>query len=245
MNDYIVFILCKEIHEQVLRFNNTLDKYNISYINICDVCSADIDSNLLDLGFYNLTKGPYIKKPSAWDKAFYYYIQNQNLLSGYKHFFFIEDDVYSKDYLNLVEFIIACSLYNDTNLITKKIRTKDHNPKWTHWRDYKDNFKYPSQSFNPLCRLSRVLINKIIEYKLLNNKFNFHEILIPSMCLEHELSYINYIEDDTLKSKIGKIAYNPIQIMSEITDDKIYHPVKISKDDREKSLKSLLDSRRL
>ena len=79
-------------------------------------------------------------------------------------------------------------------------------------------------------------MEKIIQYKKNNGKFNFHEILIASLCLEYNLTYINYIEHEILKKYIGNLNYNPIITIEEIADDLIHHPVKESKDFREKGL---------
>jgi len=55
--------------------------------------------------------------------------------------------------------------------------------------------------------------------------------------------YPNNIDDSLLNTYIGNIRYYPIMTESEINDELIYHPVKDSKSDREKSIVSL-DKRR-
>jgi len=242
-NNYIVFILCKDFSDRSNNYAKILSQKNIHYKIICDLCSIQNDSYLLSNGFYNLTRSPYIKKPSAWDKSFYT-ISESDLLTKYDYFYFIEDDVYSENYEALISFISDAQNTFTVDFITKKIRPKSHHPNWKHWNeDYIDEFKFPSQSFNPLCRLSHNLITKIIEYKNKYNQFNFHEILFASLCLEHNLSYINYIENNILNKYIGNFRYNPIMVESDISDHLIHHPVKDSKSDREKGVVSL-DKRR-
>lgn len=235
----LVIILCKQSSSKIQTFKLLLDKHNIPYLEVCDSYSLEQDQYLLDIGFYNLTRSPYIKKPSAWDKAFFV-INNQELINLYEYFTFIEDDVYSKEYISLIEFIIKMNHYYSDDLITKYIRPKSHYPTWQHWKEeYTKEFKFPSQSFNPICRLSSRMISKILEYRQNQNKFNFHEIIIPSLCLDNFLSYKNYIDEPILNEYIGKIQYNPILTEELILDNLIYHPVKNSANDREKSLVSL------
>lgn len=240
-NNYIVFVLCKDFSNRSNEYVKILSQKNISYRIICDLCSLDNDQKLLSNGFFNLTRSPYIKKPSAWDKAFAL-IDEYNFVKQYDHFYFIEDDVYSKGYSSLVSFILDAESNYRVDFITKKIKSQSHHPKWRHWKeDYINSLGKPHQSFNPLCRLSNKLISKILDYKNTHNTFNFHEILFASLCLENNLSYINYIDDPILKKYIGQFSYTPILTVEDINDDLIYHPVKESKQDREKNLISMLD----
>lgn len=238
MNSSLVLLLCKEKSQTVISFESALIKAKIDFRTVCDLCTISDDDFLLNIGFTNLTKSPYIKKPSSWDKAFYSIFDN-NLCDIYNYFFFIEDDVYSQNYTSLINFIIKCRTYKE-DLITKSIRPKTHHPTWRYWKDpYVNDLKFPSQSFNPLCRISNRLIEKIIEYKNRNQNFNFHEILIASLCLENNLSYINYIENRDLNKYFGKIEYSPIMTKDMIHDDLIYHPVKENINEREKPVVSL------
>lgn len=221
--------------------NNLLDsllkKNNIASTIIADKETSEIDENIKSDGFYNLTRSPYIKKPSAWDKAFYY-ISNNNLLDSYSHFFFIEDDVYSKEYDSIVKFILEAKNYK-VDFITKIIRDKSHFSEWRHWKEeYVDLFKFPSQSFNPMCCLSSKFVRLILDYKNDTGNFNFHEILFASLCREHNLTYIEYINHDVLKEYVARIAYSPIFTQDTIYDSKIYHPVKKSKDARKVQVSS-------
>jgi len=242
-NNYIVFILCKNFSNRSNEYAEALSQKDIAYRIICDLCSIEDDSKLLSDGFYNLTRSPYIKKPSAWDKSFYSIVES-DLLKQYNYFYFIEDDVYSKNYESLTSFISDAQSISTVDFITKKIRPKSHYPQWKHWQeDYINEFSDPHQSFNPLCRLSKTLIEKILYYRKHHNIFNFHEILFASLCLEYNLSHMNYIENSILNKYIGNFRYNPIILESDIKDNLIHHPVKDSKSDREKGIVSL-DKRR-
>lgn len=226
MNNRLVLVLCKNISDHIELFINKLEKNNIPHRIICDTCSLDIDKNLISHGFINLTRADHIKKPSAWDKAFYL-IHKEQLLLNYKYFFFIEDDVYSKDYDTLINFIKECNNY-DHDLITKSVRPQSHFPAWKRWQEsYVAELLIPKQSFNPICRLSDNLIEKIFQYRDTINKFNFHEVIFASLCVQYNLTYLEYINDPKLKQYIGSMAFEPIFTFDNIPNNLINHPVKL------------------
>jgi len=215
--------------------NNLLDSLlkqnNIDSKIIADQETLELDEKIKSDGFYNLTRSPYIKKPSAWDKAFYYLSKN-NLLDSYSHFFFIEDDVYSKEYDSVVKFIVEAKNYN-VDFITKQIRLNNHYSTWRYWKeDYVKLLKSPHQSFNPICCLSSQLVKLILNYKDQQGSFNFHEVLFASLCKEYSLTYLEYMNVEGLSKHIGKITYRSINTKEDILDEKIYHPVKKNKDAR-------------
>ena len=227
----LIILMTKKTNDIIKLFEHKLNELKLHNIVVCDDCTLLEDYVIKNQGYYNLTRSPHIKKPSAWDKAFYR-INSDRLLNKYDYFFFIEDDVYSKDYDLLIKFIIE-SISFDEDLITKEIRPRSHHPTWKYWKEeYINKLTYPHQSFNPLCRISKRLIETIIEYKENNGKFEFHEILFSSLCLENNLSYINYIKNETLKKYIGNIICNPIFTSDDISDNLIYHPVKKTKKER-------------
>lgn len=234
MNQSLILLLCKTRSNDIVDLENCLRKNDINFLTVCDFCTLDLDNKLSKLGFVNLTRCDYIKKPSAWDKAFYA-ISDEKLIDIYDYFFFIEEDVYSHTYNSLIKFIYECSSGFAVDLITKRIKPQSHYASWKYWKEkYVLDLKYPSQSFNPLCRLSKNLIQIILDYRMKHNTFQFHEILIPSLCLENELSHIDYLSDNILKKYIGRIEYNPILLKTDIENNLIYHPVKTSKNDRKK-----------
>jgi hypothetical protein len=226
MMNTLIVILCQNRSHYIESFIDKLQENNFSHMVICDSCSIDLDKDLVDNGFINLTRADHIKKPSAWDKAFYQ-IYHQQLLSSYEYFFFIEDDVYSTNYNALINFIKECNNHN-SDLITKSIRTQNHFPSWRRWQEqYISELLTPRQSFNPICRLSKNLVEKILQYRDTINKFNFHEIIFASLCIQYNLTYLEYIKDIKLKKYIGSMAFEPIFTFDSIPNDLINHPVKL------------------
>lgn len=211
--------------------DSLLKKNNIDGTIIADKETYESDEKIKSDGFYNLTRSPYIKKPSAWDKALYYISKNK-LLDSYSHFFFIEDDVYSLEYRFIISFIVEAKNYN-VDFITKQMRSNNHYSGWRYWKeDYVKLLKSPHQSFNPICCLSSKLVRFVLDYKDEYGSFNFHEILFASLCKEYNLTYIEYINTPNLSKYIGKVVYKPISIKEDILDEKIYHPVKKNKNAR-------------
>lgn len=225
MNNVYVFLLCYNLSDHTKLLQSKLDLADIKSCVICDSHTIDQDKYLKATGFINLTHGLHIKKPSAWDKAFYA-IHANNLTDRYDYFFFIEDDVYSKEYDTLIAFIQECESI-DSDFISKEIRPRSHHPAWRNWADpYISNLKQPRQSFNPLCRLSKNLVNHIMDYKNQYGTFNFHEIIFASLCVEHGLSYTEYMHNNRLNQYIESITFNPILTFDNLHNHKIYHPVK-------------------
>jgi hypothetical protein len=226
MSNTLIVVLCKNRSNHIELLVDKLKQNNFSHTVVCDDCSIDIDQHLISNGFINLTRADHIKKPSAWDKAFYQ-IYQQQLLSSYDHFFFIEDDVYSTNYDSLIDFIKECNKY-DSDLITKSVRKQSHFPLWKRWKEqYISELLTPRQSFNPICRLSKGLIEKIFQYRDAINKFNFHEIIFASLCVQYNLTYIEYINEVKLKTYFGSMAFEPIFTFETIPNNLINHPVKL------------------
>jgi hypothetical protein len=166
-------------------------------------------------------------KITAWEKSFYYINENK-LTNIYNNIYFIEDDVYSKNfdtYINLIKYWNTFS--ND--FISAEIKSKKEDSGWFWWSEdtkYEEYFANPYRAFNPLCRLSRRLIELILNFRKQNNGFYFHEILFSSLVVKNKLNYMDYNLDMGSKKYIGKIHFRPRILPGLITDNKLYHPVK-------------------
>lgn len=69
----------------------------------------------------------------------------------------------------------------EEELITCKYKTVEEQPDWFWWDVYAHHFKIPKRSFNPVCRLRKSLIEKILEFRIQNQGFVFHELLFASL----------------------------------------------------------------
>jgi len=207
------------------KLNNQLNHISNLFIHKKIIYDNEYEDDLLKTeGFFGLTK--MVKQPSAWDKAFYFLHNNLFLLDSFDYFFFVEDDVYSKNAQALYNFCNSCEQY-DQDLISREIYFKKENPYWHWWSRDKsyEQFNNHIRSFNPLCRLSKNLIKDILVYREKHKKFIFHEILFPCLCVDLEMKYLDM---DKIKEKefIGKFVWRPIIDVNFIQDEKIYHPVK-------------------
>ena len=206
MNDTLVVLLCQEKSKQIESFEKYLN-------NIVDTIVC-IENVALPENYHGLTR---VKpSPIAWENAFYTLFQSNN---KYKFFYFIEDDVYTKNIKVFGKLIKYYSQYTH-DLITGDIFSRNDEPSWYWWEDNGFNYK----SFNPLCRLSKKLINKIRTCHLLNNGFYFHEVMFASLAINNHYKILDYNKDNN--PYISTIRWRPVFELSEIIDNKIYHPVK-------------------
>lgn len=226
----LVIYLCRK--PDIQRINITSDYLINSGIDTISIVDHKSDHNILEKeNFTDLTCLYKNSKPlrvTSWEKCFYH-IDINNLTSQYDYFYLIEDDVYSKEPDAILSLINYFNLF-DANLISKGILPKHDSMEWNWWSrnedQYENVFKDPHKSFNPICRLSSKLIEIILAFKQTYNRFYFHEILFASLCVDNNLSYHDYTYYPEISNYIGKIHYRPKIDIQEITDSKIYHPVK-------------------
>ena len=216
MNDTLVILLCKKQKKYV----KSLQDYLQNFVETI-VCEENLSIPKNYVGLNRIKKNPML--PIAWENAFFI-LFNSHLYNRYKFVYFIEDDVYSKNFQTFLNLIDLHSNHTE-DLIASDIGSRIDQPGWYWWKD-KDVIKYYQQlkSFNPLCRLSNKLINYVEKFFLENNQFCFHETLFASLAINNNLKILYYKKDDN--PYISTIRWRPVFKLSDITDDKIYHPVK-------------------
>jgi hypothetical protein len=224
MNNTLVSFLCKSENSYTNNLSLFLQQYGYdSSIIVDDKNRYNIPDEATYCGLTKVCED----RPSSWEYSIYN-ISSHKLYHIYDYFFFIEDDVFSKQNNTFVNLI---SIWNKHNydFIAKKIRPKYQEEDWIWWKDTNNwnNFDNPYKSFNTICRVSSRLIKKIISYQKIYQKFNFHEILFISLCIENNYSFMDYEDNQDLKKYIDINRIIPelsdIQI---IHDDKLYHPYK-------------------
>ena len=216
MNNTLVILLCKKQKKYV----KSLQDYLQNFVETI-VCEENLSIPKNYVGLNRIKKNPML--PIAWENAFFI-LFNSHLYNKYKFVYFIEDDVYSKNFQTFLNLIDLHSNHTE-DLIASDIGSRIDQPHWYWWKD-KDVIKYDQQlkSFNPLCRLSNELINYVEKFFLENNQFCFHETLFASLAINNNLKILDYKKDDN--PYIAHVRYRPVYELSDITDDKIYHPVK-------------------
>jgi hypothetical protein len=219
------FILCRKRISRIEKLKEDLSKDIDTFL----ICDNEISTNTMALNkFVGLNQIGFLKnRPSAWDKTFFY-IQLNDIINKYNHFYFIEDDVYSKNNNTYRKLIKYWNTFGE-EFISKRIKNKDSNLDWCWWEKdsyYKNSFNNPYSSFNPICRLSCKLINLILEFRKKNNRFLFLEILFISVAIKNNMSYMDYDLDEKSQKYIGDIHYRPEIKIKDICDNRLYHPVK-------------------
>jgi hypothetical protein len=202
------------------RKNNYCESFVDSINNTIAIYDEEIPDKLLEEKKYCcLTET--VKKNSSWDKSIYY-IESLNLIEKYDYFYFIEDDVYSKNFQTFSFLFDILNTYNH-DFISHDIVSFEKSLKWNWWKKYR---KYKAKSYNPFCRLSKKMLELVMVFLKDNKKLIFHEVLFASLAYEHELQTLNLNEIDQYNNIFGTFQYRPLINIKDISDDKIYHPVK-------------------
>lgn len=172
-----------------------------------DILNDDIiyypnNQNLINLGYCNMHS--HIKITS-WDKVFYFF---KNItLKDNTYYWIIEDDVFiNKNKFD--DFIYTLNNFN-YDLLSFGWINKFHD-KWAWYDKYKtivyDNFLEKNRmiSINQIIRMSKNMINEIINFKNKINKFLFHEILIYSICKQSNLTHKQIKNDEIFITALEK-----------------------------------------
>lgn len=223
IKDIHALILCKSDCSYTRELNQFLQNNNISSTLVVDDSHPE-KSFLYRNGYYNFTK--ITNNPTAWERSIFN-IEIYGMYKTYQYFYLIEEDVFSLDLIAFVNFISACNNFQH-HLISKDIANKNDSLDWVWWQSSEDHqhFKYPVKSFNPICRLSSKLVQKIIEYKNYYEKLSFHEILIPSIANQFNLSILDYSTEPALQNFIGEVG-TVQQNIEDMINNKLYHPYKL------------------
>lgn len=236
-NQTLSLILCKKSNISIKFIHKNIKKTGIDSVIISDKDTKNtkdikifnnqdlIDSNFMDIPHL-------IHSPSAWDKAFYYIYKNK---LNYDYFFLIEEDVFCNDLNKITDFMTHPSL-NNIDFVSAKIISKEKCMEWWHWENTKLDYRiekfFPNKygSFNPFCRLSKKLIDKIFYMYETFGIFFFQEIMIPTICMHYNLSYLNFLDHPDLKKYFGHFSPHPCSLSilkQDLKNNKIIHPVKL------------------
>lgn len=195
---------------QIIHLDNE-SCYNAGFNHANRVLQSDEDrsNGYLHLPFPEIT---------AWDKALYYFcVHNMN----YDYIWFIEDDCFFRD-PNIFERIN--SRFPNTDLLVKENNLNYWRERcfWNHvYQEY--GFKKNERtgfSFIQTCRLSRKLLNLILNQANIHKRLVVIETLFNSLTMRHNLSMEH-------PSELNLLHFDKnINHVLHIDDNKIYHPVK-------------------
>jgi hypothetical protein len=173
-------------------------------------------------GFSGMTT---FKLVSAWDKLIYHLKLNNN----FEYYWIIEDDVYLN---HQIENIILKNNYHDEDLlITSWNKEFLNNDNYYHWEIGKDYFYLTElfSSVNVLCRISKKLLETILDFQEENKKLLFHEILFISLVKKFNLTLKEITLPKAILYSTSLFKINDKQkLLEKINQDNInlYHPFK-------------------
>lgn len=180
------------------------------------------DKPLILEGFVNFQSGwhwKHIKNPAAWEKSFYYLEQE-----GLKHdyYWFMEDDVFCNNFNIFIEFFNKLNS-DGSDLVTSYVH--DDSSRWNYWDD--DIFYPPGKRFrsiNCISRLSKELVQKVLDMRRQAKTFVFHESMFIGACKNNGMPVTDFIKD----VELSKIFYNYdiYPSIGRFPNDRITHSVK-------------------
>ena len=205
------------------RYTEEFEKFftNSKAINDSDFC----DTYCREHGFVKSTLS--VKSPCAWDKAFLFLFSNWDNFKNTDYFYFVEDDVFTTELSTISDLLQASTQYTH-DLITFDLRSYKNDKHWYHWNQFRvvPGLVDMHRSFNPFCRLSRSLVEKIKDYHAKHNTLIFHEVMFATLVADNNLVGESWSKLDNLTKFFGTFHYRPVIDVNTITDNKIYHPVK-------------------
>ena len=236
--NYLISILCRENTLHVKMLHKYLQQNNMNVIVVTDQPAgtqkegevAYNDETLINENFNYMTLHTS-KHPTSWDKAFYHIYKNK---LSYDYYYFIEDDVYCNNLQIFVDLIKTLESYPH-DLVSKNIASRDDDPTWQNWHR-KDLFERAYRgvddpliyrSYDPFCRLSKKLVDKVFEFYDTYHRLYFHEMIFATLCMKNKLKYIDWGKDETLKQFFGPFLYigpKSKHLTKYIKCDKICHP---------------------
>lgn len=184
------------------------------------------NKELVDTNFLNLHG--FVSRPTAWEKAFYHIYKTK---PGYDHYYFVEDDVACFSHQTWISFFAEMSKREEDLLATRFGTRGVHS--WAHWGKYKGpNDEEVWASLNCISRMSSRLIDAVFEYYHSTGKFYFQEILVPTTCVRHGMTWKDFREVEQIEKLFGFFCSLPPKpkfrevVSQQIREGKIVHPIK-------------------
>jgi len=209
---------CKELETDNLFVYICIDDFDIDATNVPVKIIQYNNDECKNKGFINsvlprLLK--YIWRPSAWDKALYHFCVKD---TTYDYVHFVEDDVFitSKEVIyNLDE------KYKNVDLLCRFNTNYDDSKKWYNWRHIDETMIKKPWYNSIMCagRLSKRLLQLLLDYATINKKLLFHEIFFNTIAVHNNLKIENPIEYQNIYAEYNwNSSYFEYGLM--------YHPVK-------------------
>ena len=212
-------ILCRNLNPAAARLKEVLSEFGPADV-IIDERSADGTLESQMAGYHRLAGFTLDCKPiTAWERAFFQL--EATICNDSSNIWFVEDDVAG----NRESFASLVKRTQEVNadLSARHFFGMASNRLWPHWWHARDYFDFPYRSFNPLCRLSSSLLKTVLDFRASHQRFVFQEVLFASVAALHDMTYFDWMADETAAPLFGEFRFRP-----EVTavGTGISHPVK-------------------
>lgn len=198
---YDVYFICDD-NDIIIEQDPT-----IKFIQITDkIC--------IENGYINCTSSQ-IKTPAAYDKAFYYFT---HIDDSYDYIWFLEDDVFVPNTNTITD--IDYSYDSTIDLLIENFIHYNDSKEWGHW-PYLTHNKCENSYHAMVCgiRVSKNFLKIIKNYAADKSTFYFHEIMIPTLAIQNNLSVKKIPE-------LQYITWNDTFNVLHIYSNNLYHPIK-------------------
>lgn len=220
----VIALLCVCPTERVLKF---AEKYGVThpvYI-ICDdpTCTVPESSIVTFVKItdeecrrtnYNNSNPAIPKRPSAWDKAIYYFCEKD---ISPEHIWFIEEDVFVPRESLFKE---LDDRYPATDFIMKQHVKDTDDPSFEFWYDGDGKMERPFyRSLVCATRVSRKMLNRVKELHNSKKTLVFIEIMFNTLAVKYGLTM-------EMPSELQNIIFRHTWTEDTVNNNEFFHPVK-------------------
>ena len=157
---------------------------------------------------------------TAWSRAMYHLSLT---LRSDEAVWFVEDDVAGN--FSFFETLVGKTAATCADLAAIDIRSRVADPHWHCWNLAEPWFETPVRAFEPLCRISARLIGSALEFRRVNGRFAFHEVLFASLAANHGMKVLDWFLEPGFRRLFGTYQFRPAV---DSVAPGISHPVKES-----------------
>ena len=225
-NNLWLDFLCKfENYDIFLIIDDNSEKYSIEYSDTYpNIHFIQIDNiECYKYGFTYSSSATLLPDILAWDKGLFFF---SHICKTYENIWFIEDDIFLFSENVLTEL--------DTEFPNYDLLSKNHNVKnddtvldW-HWKHVYGNISLPwACSLIPICRMSKLLLEKISEYANTRGKLFFIEAMFNTIAEQNNLK-IGAKENNSSMEKFKLIDHRGdcSPLITDKTKMYLFHPIK-------------------
>lgn len=227
MNRHCVLFLARKPTEKLqqtvreLKSLYAIDSYIISDTPTDCNCSIHITNDeCMDNNYIYATHPKFCGFPlSSRDRGLYFSAERSN----YDYYWFVEDGIYFKD-TQVLYSMIEKFINLQYDLVATEYKTPKKDPRWDHWHVGSELFEKPTAFFQPLCRVSKKLLQQVSAFVKEYNRLAFHELMLGSLAADNNMSFVE-IRDVT---PFVQLRYRPVWTKEEIDKKSncILHPCK-------------------